>query len=146
MSIYERRGLSTNKALPNTFQMEYTGSSPRIKWDVQSCSSQCTKIFDLSTKFKSRTWTTLRSFLNLFVSAQKSCKKWLEVIEQVEIYKLVKWKWKSTWNRPTSCSLNEQGSSLASQLPLTRMNSLVEFLLESGRHEMSHTLLSYVFK
>ena len=78
-SMYERRGLSTSKACLNACQVEYTGSSPRIKWDAWSCSSQWTKIFDLSIKFRSRTWTTQRSFLNLLESAQKSRKEWLRI-------------------------------------------------------------------
>ena len=70
-SMYERRGLSTSRAWPNACQVEYTGSTPRIRWDAQSCLSQCIKFFGLSTKFRSRTCTTLRSFLNLLVSARK---------------------------------------------------------------------------
>ena len=67
-SMYERRGLSTSKACPSACQVEYIGSSSRIKWDARSCPSQWTKISDLNIKFRSRTWTTRKSFLNLLVS------------------------------------------------------------------------------
>ena len=70
-SMYERRGLATSRAWPNACQVEYTGSTPRIRWDAQSYPFHYTKISDLSTKFRSRTCTTLRSFLNLLVSAWK---------------------------------------------------------------------------
>ena len=79
-SMYERRGLSTNRAWPNACQVEYIGSTSRIRWDARSYLSQCTKISDLSTKFRSWTCTTLRSFLNFLVSAWKQYENWLEIV------------------------------------------------------------------
>ena len=79
-TMYERRGLSTNKAWLNACQVEYTGSTLRIRWDAQSCLSQCTKISDLSTKFRPWMCTALRSFLNLLVSTRKQHKNWLEIV------------------------------------------------------------------
>ena len=73
--IYERWGLSTNRAWPNACQVEYMGSSLRIKWDTWSCLSQCTTISNLSTKFRSWTWITLRSFLNFLYLRRNHAKK-----------------------------------------------------------------------
>ena len=38
------------------------------------------------------------------------------------------------------------GIPLENQLPRTRTYSLAEFLFESGRHEISHTLVSLTIK
>ena len=51
-----------------------------------------------------------------------------------------------TQYRPTSRGENEQGSSSANQLFLTYTNSLVEFLFKLGRHDISCTRMSLVFK
>lgn len=40
---------------------------------------------------------------------------------------------------------NGQGSSLASQLPHTQINSPAKFIFESGRHDISLTRMSLVF-
>ena len=145
--MYEMRGLSTSKAWLNSGQVEYTGSTLRIKWDTQSCPSQCTKISDLSTKFRSQTCTTLRSFLNLLLSTWEQHKNWLVITWSIQNRQINKIKLrKYIWDWPTSRGENAQGSSSASQSPHTRTNSPAEFLFESSRHEISHTLMSLVFK
>ena len=51
-----------------------------------------------------------------------------------------------TGYRPTSRGESGQGSLSASQLTLTRTNSLAKFLLESGRHDISRIYISLVFR
>ena len=53
---------------------------------------------------------------------------------------------KDSQYRPTSRGEKGQGSSSANQLPLTRTNSPAKFLLELGRHDISRTRISLVFK
>ena len=55
-------------------------------------------------------------------------------------------KWVSVQYEPTSRGENGQGSSSVNQLPLTWTYSPAEFLLESSRHEISHTRISLTFK
>ena len=146
-SMYERKGLSTSKAWLNACQIEYTGSTLRIKWDARSCPSQCTKISNLSTKFRSQTCTTLSSFLNLLISARKQHKNWLLIAWSTQNWQINKIKLrKYIWDRPTLRGENAQGSSSTSQLLLTRTNFPAKFLFESSRHEISCTVMSLVFK
>ena len=53
---------------------------------------------------------------------------------------------KRVWYRRTSRGENGQGSSSVNHLLLTRTNSPAEFLFELGRHDISRTRLSLVFK
>ena len=129
-SMCDRRGLSTSKAWLNNCQVENTRLQPSIRWDARSYQSVCTNIFNLSIKLRSLTCTS-------FPFCTKTTRKPVSICVS-EIRKSIKFKAnKSTRYHPTLHGEIGQESSSASQLLLNRRNSLTEFLLESGRHDMS---------